>query len=128
MTVAKFRNINRLFVVLFKNGNDDPTRNSFNKYYMLLVEIKFFNTLFKNKPFFDQPLKNKQKSVSKMYWNVTSDDYTTGNLLDFLYYQNYYKLLGMDLSRQTNTSVRQQITFTGELQDDGTAIFFVSER
>ena len=34
----------------------------------------------------------------------------------------------MDLSRQTNTSVRQQITFTGKLQDDGTAIFFVSER
>ena len=24
-----FENINRLFVLLFKNGNDDPTRNSF---------------------------------------------------------------------------------------------------
>ena len=32
-----FRNINRLFVLLFKNGDDDPTRNSFGKYYMSLV-------------------------------------------------------------------------------------------
>ena len=36
------RNINRLFVLLFKNGNDDPTRNSFDEYYMSLVEIKRF--------------------------------------------------------------------------------------
>ena len=59
-----------------------------------------------------------------MYWNVTN----AWNLLDFLYHQNYYKLLGMDLSRQTNPSIRQQITFTGKLEDVGTAIFFVSER
>ena len=26
--------INRLFVLSFKNGNNDPTRDSFNKYYM----------------------------------------------------------------------------------------------
>ena len=26
------RNINRLFVLSFKNGNNDPTRNSFYKY------------------------------------------------------------------------------------------------
>ena len=29
-----FRNVNRLFVLLFKNGNDDLTRNSFNEYYI----------------------------------------------------------------------------------------------
>ena len=39
----------------FKNGNDDPTRNSFDEYkcYMQLVEIKHFNGLIDNKPFFD---------------------------------------------------------------------------
>ena len=30
----KFSNINRLFVLLFKNGNDDFMGPSFNKYYM----------------------------------------------------------------------------------------------
>ena len=57
-----FRNINRLFVLLVKNGNNDPTRNYFDKYYMLLVEIKDFNALIDNRPFFDQPVKNKQEA------------------------------------------------------------------
>ena len=48
-----FRNINRLFVLSLKNGNDDPTRDSFDEYYMPLVEIKEFNALVDNKPFFD---------------------------------------------------------------------------
>ena len=32
-----FRNINQLFVLLFKKGNNDPTRDSFDKYFMQLV-------------------------------------------------------------------------------------------
>ena len=38
LTDPRFRNINRLFVLSFENGDDDPTRDSFDKYYMLLVE------------------------------------------------------------------------------------------
>ena len=34
-------------------------------------------------------------------------DYTTGNLLDYLYNQKYHKLIGIDLSRQTNTTISQ---------------------
>ena len=37
---------------------------------------------------FDQPVKKKSKSVWKTDdYNSRNDDYTTGNLLDFLYYQ-----------------------------------------
>ena len=61
MSDPTFRNINRLFVFSFKNGNNDPTRNSFDKYYMSLVQIKAFDTLIKNKPFFDQPVKASKK-------------------------------------------------------------------
>ena len=39
-----FRNINRLFVLSLENGNDDPTRNCVDNYYMPLVEIKDYNT------------------------------------------------------------------------------------
>ena len=35
------RTINR-FVLLFKNGDNDPTRDCFEKYYMPLVEVKDF--------------------------------------------------------------------------------------
>ena len=38
-----FKNINRLFVLSFKNGFNDPTRDSFDKYFMPLVEVKDFN-------------------------------------------------------------------------------------
>ena len=47
-----FRNFNRSFVLSFKTGDDDPTRNCYDEYYMALVEIKEFHALFDNKIFF----------------------------------------------------------------------------
>ena len=61
-----FRNINRLFALSFKNGDNHPTRNCFVKYYMPLAEIKDFNALIYNKPFFDQPMRNKQKTYGTL--------------------------------------------------------------
>ena len=40
-------------------------RDSFNKYYMVLVEIKDFNALINNKPIFDQPAKKKKKKKKR---------------------------------------------------------------
>ena len=78
-----------------------------------------------NKPFFDQPVKNKQEAYEKL----TYDDYITGNLLDFSYHQNYYKLIGIDLSRQTNTNISQWTNFSEKLEKDvGAAMFFIAEK
>ena len=44
-----------------------------------------------------------------------NNDYTTGNLLDYSYNQNYYKPIAKDLSRQTYTTIPQHINFTGKL-------------
>ena len=60
---------------------------------MPLAEIKYFNALIDNKPFFDQPVKNKQEENEKLIEMSRSNDYTTRNLLDYLYHQNYYKLI-----------------------------------
>ena len=55
--------------------------------------------------------------------------YTTVNLSDYLYHQNYYKVIGIDLSRQTNTIISQQINFTKKLEeDDGAKIFIIAEK
>ena len=54
---------------------------------MSLVEIKDFNALIDNKPFFDQPVKNKQEAYEKLIEILNNDDYITGKLLDYLYYQ-----------------------------------------
>ena len=37
-----------------------------------------------------------------------NNDYATGHLLDYLYQQNYYKLIDTYLLRQTNTNIPQQ--------------------
>ena len=57
-----------------------------------------------------------------------NDDYTTWNLLDYLYHQKYYKIAGKDLSRQKNESIPQQINFVGKLEDDGATMFLISEK
>ena len=44
-------------------------------------------------------------------------DYTTASLLDYLYYQNNYKFIGIDLSRQTNTTIPQKTNFVEELEE-----------
>ena len=54
-----------------------------------------------------------------------NNDYTIKNLLDYLYHQNYYKLIGIDLPRQTNTSIPQKINFTGKLEEDDSATLFL---
>ena len=46
-----------------------------------------------------------------------------------MYYQNYYKLVCIDLSRQTNTNIPQQISFTGKLEkDDGATMLFIAKK
>ena len=40
---ATFRSISRLFVFSFKIDNYDPSRNSFDEYYITLVETKCVN-------------------------------------------------------------------------------------
>ena len=58
------------------------------------------------------------------------DDYTTGYLLDYLNHQNYYKLIGIDLSRQTNMNIPQQINFIQKLEEDdaGTMSFITGKK
>ena len=86
-----------MFVLSF---NNDPTSYSFDKYYMPLAKIKDFNALINNKQFFDHPVKNKQEAYEKLIEMSRNDDYTTRNLLHYLYHQKYYKPTGIDLSRQ----------------------------
>ena len=71
------------------------------------MEIKDLNALIDNTPFFNQPIKNKQEAYENLVKISINDDYTTGNLLDYLHYQKYHKLIGIDVSRQENTSIPQ---------------------
>ena len=96
---------------------------------MPLVEIKHFNVLIDKKPFFDQPIKNKQEVFKTPAEMSRNDDYTIWSLLDYLYHHKYYKPIGTDLSRQTNTGIHQKINFVEQLEEgDSAAMFFASEK
>ena len=50
-------------------------------------------------------------------------------MLDYLYYQKYYKVIGIDLSRQANTNVIQKINFVGKIEEsDGGKMFFIEKQ
>ena len=58
-----------------------------------------------------------------------NNDYTTGNLLDFGYFKENYKLIAIDLSKQTKLKDPQQISFIGKLEkDDGSTMFFIIKK
>ena len=72
------------------------------------------------------PQREQTKSVWKLIKMSRNKD--AGNLLYYLYHQNCYKLIGIDLSRQTNRSIPQQINFVGKLkEDDGVKMLLLSE-
>ena len=59
-----------------------------------------------------------------------NNEYTTGNLLNFAYFRENYKLITIDLSKQTKLKDSQQINFIGKLenQDHGATMFFIIEK
>ena len=58
-----------------------------------------------------------------------NNDYTTGNLLDFAYFKKNYKLIAIDLSKQTKLKDPQQISFIGKLdKTNGATMLFIIEK
>ena len=52
--------------------------------------------------FFDLLVKNIEEAYEKIIDMSKNNGYTVGNLLDFVYFKNNYRLIAIDLSKQTN--------------------------
>ena len=61
------------------------------------------------------PVKNDEEAYEKIIDMSNNSDYTTGNLLDYAYYKKHYRLIAIDLSKQTKLKDSQQINFFGKL-------------
>ena len=58
-----------------------------------------------------------------------NNEYTTGNLLDFAFFKKHYKLIAVDLSKQTKLKDPQEISFIGKLSNIlGATMFFIIEK
>ena len=116
-----FQGVNRLFVLAFES---DSQRSS-NKRYLPNVEIKDYNFMVDGKKFFDKPVKNIKVTYENIRKIATGqgDDYTTGCLLDYIYFKNYYKMMSVDLSKQqaldADPKVIKQMNFTANLDRAG---------
>ena len=84
--------------------------------------------------FFDQPIKNNKVTSESIRKIATSqgDDYATGCLLNYQYIKDYYKMIGVDLSKQqaldADPRAIQQINFTANLDRAGnTRFYFILE-
>ena len=118
-------NVNRLFVQLFPRNNNTDSRYSFSNYYV----PKDFNVSIDGKRFFDFSVKNEEEAYEKIIEMSNNNDCTAGNLLDFAYYKKNYKLIAIDLSKQTKLKEPQKINFTGKLsRNAAAAMFFIIER
>ena len=122
-----------LFVLSFERIEEDNIkkdyRDSFSHYYVPKVQIKDFNVLIDGKSFFDLPIKNEEEAYEKIIDMSNNNDYTTGNLLDFAYYKENYRLIATDLSKQTKLKDPQQISFIGKLlRNTGATMFFIIKK
>ena len=86
------------------------------------------------KNFFDQPVKNDKVTSENIRKVATGqgDASTTGCLLGYIYFKNYYKMIAVDLSKQqaldTDPKTIQQINFTSNLErDENTRFDFIFE-
>ena len=125
-----FQGVNRLFVLVFEND----TQRISKKRYIPNVEMKDYNVMIDGKNFFDQSVKNDNVTYENIRKIATGqgDDYTTGCLLDYIYFRNYYKMIAVDSSKQQGLDVDpkaiQQISFTANLDRNGnTRFYFILE-
>ena len=83
------------------------------------------------KNFFNQPVKNDKVTYDNIrkIATVQGDDYTTGCLLNYSYFKNYYKMIVIDLTKQqaldTDPKAIQQINFTANLDKAWNTRFYV---
>ena len=86
--------------------------------------------MFDGKNFFDQPAKNDKVKYENIRKIITGqgDDYTSGCLLDYSYFKDYYKMIAVDLSKpqalDADLKAITQINFTANLDRPGNKRFY----
>ena len=102
--------VKRLFVLAFDNteGNNQVSVDSYKKYFLPRVKIENYYIE-----------KIKQYDEIRKVSTGQGDDYTTGCLLYFAYFENNYRLIAADLSKKKALDVDsraiQQIIFTDKI-------------
>ena len=130
---ASFQGVNRLFVMAYNRANGHHTKNGQSKYYLPRISLNKYNVIIDGRNFYDNPIESdieKYRELKKVMIGK-GEDYTTGSLLDFNYFDKHYKLVAVDLSKQKELDADpraiQQIEFKFMLETNST-IYWVIEK
>ena len=87
MLDSSYQGVKRLFVLAYRDqgGANRVTADSHRSYFLPRVKIENYNIEIDGRNFYDQPINDSVKQydeISTGQW----DDYTTGCLLDFSYF------------------------------------------
>ena len=97
--------------------------NIHRRYFLPTTNIRYYNILIDERNFYDQNISDDLKKYKELRKVMTGrgEDYTTGSLLDYDYWEKYYKLICCDLSKQkvldSNPKANQQVEFVYKLGD-----------
>ena len=90
-----FTNVNRLFALAYQTADD---RKLYSQFYLPKVTVKDYNVVIDKLAFFDLPIKTEEEAYEKIIDISRNNEYTTGNLLDYDYFEKYYKSIAIDCS------------------------------
>ena len=100
---ATFQGVSKLFVIAYQRGDDNyVNKEAFNKYFLPKITIEKYNIEIDGRSFCDQVINDSIKQYEEVRRISTGkgDDYTTGFLLGFAYFEKKYKLIAVALSKQ----------------------------
>ena len=102
---SSYQGVKRLFVLAYNNsaGDNQVSIDSFKKYFLSRFKIENYNIEIQGRNFYDQPINDAIKQCNEIRKLSTGqgDDYTTGCLLDFAYFEKNYRLIAVDLSKKS---------------------------
>ena len=100
---ASYQGVKRLFLLAYDNTNANRvTIDSHRRYFLLRIKIVNYNIEIDGRNFYDQPINDsiKQYDEVRKMSRGQGDDYTTGCLLDFAYFEKNYRIIAANLSKQ----------------------------
>ena len=97
-----FQGVNRLFVMAYSRESGQPDRNNQKKNYLPRIHLKKYNVIIDGRNFYDNPIQSDIEKYGELEKVMIGkgEDYSTGSLLDFNYFDKHYKLVAVDLSKQ----------------------------
>ena len=128
-----FQGVNRLFVMVYNREDGQPTGNGQRKYYLPRIDLEKYNVISDGRNFYDNSIESdieKYRELKKVMIGK-GEDYTTGSLLDYNYFDKHFKLVAADLSKQkeldADPRLIQQIEFKCMLGTDSTIYWLLKK-